>query len=71
MLPIASHYAVRNTAEIATSALPDAPVVPDPSPPESRLRLALAAFLRASTKRRSRLADRIDPCTSAVEPLAG
>lgn len=71
MLPIASDIAVRNTTEIAASALPDAPVVPDPPPREPRLRIAIAAFLRASAQRRTRLADRIDPCTGVAEPLTG
>ena len=68
MLNIASEIAVRNTTEIAASALPDAPLLPTPPP---RLRLAVAAFLRASAQRRTRLANRIDPCTGVVEPLAG
>jgi hypothetical protein len=71
MLPIASDIAVRNTVSVASSALPDAPVVPEPAPPEPRLRAALATFLRASARRRARLADRIDPCTGVVEPVAG
>jgi hypothetical protein len=71
MLPIASDIAVRNTASVASSALPDAPVVPEPAPPEPRLRAAFAAFLRASARRRARLADRIDPCTQVVGPVAG
>jgi hypothetical protein len=71
MLPIASDIAVSNTAPLASSALPDAPVVPDPTPSEPRLRAALATFLRASARRRARLADRIDPCTGVVEPVAG
>jgi len=68
MLPIASELAVRNTAPVALSALPDAPVVPDPAPPESPVRAAFATFLRASARRRARLADRIDPCIPAIEP---
>ena len=71
MLPIASEIAVRNTTQIAASAVPDAPARPDPPPRQPRLRLAVAAFLRASAQRRTRLADRIDPCTGVVEPLAG
>ena len=71
MLPIASDIAVRNTTSIAGSAQPNAPVVPDLSLPEPRLRAALTAFLRASARRRARLADRIDPRTRAVEPVAG
>lgn len=71
MLPIASHIAVGNTTEMAASALPHAPVVPDPPPREPRLRIAAAAFLRASAQRRTRLADRIDPCTGVIEPVAG
>jgi hypothetical protein len=71
MLPIASEIAVRNTTEIAAAALPAAPVLPDPLPCQPRLRSAVAAFLRASAQRRTRLADRIDPRTGVVEPLAG
>ena len=71
MLPIASDIAVRNATSIASSALPNAPIVPEPVPSEPRLRAALATFLRASARRRTRLADRIDPCTGAVEPVAG
>jgi hypothetical protein len=71
MLPIASDIALSNTAPIASSALPDAPVVPDPVPPEPRVRVAFATFLRASARRRARLADRIDPCTQLVEPVTG
>jgi hypothetical protein len=70
-LPIASEIAVRDTTEIAASELPDAPVLPDPPPRQPRLRIAIAAFLRASAQRRTRLADRIDPSTGVVEPLAG
>jgi hypothetical protein len=71
MLPIASDIAVRNTTTTASSALPDAPVVRDPAPSEPRLRVAFATFLRASARRRARLADRIDPCAQVVEPVAG
>lgn len=71
MLPVASDIAIRNTAPLASSALPNAPVVPEPAPSEPRLRAALATFLRASARRRARLADRIDPCTGVVEPVAG
>lgn len=71
MLPIASDIAVRNTIEIAASALPDGPVSPDPPPRQPRLRIAIATLLRASAQRRARLADRIDPCTGVVESLAG
>jgi hypothetical protein len=71
MLSIASDIAIRNTAPLASSALPNAPVVPEPAPSEPRLRAALATFLRASASRRTRLADRIDPCTGVVEPVTG
>lgn len=71
MLPVASEIVVRNTTEIAASALPGAPVLPDPPPRQPRLRIAIAGFLRASAQRRTRLADRIDPCTGVLEPLAG
>jgi len=61
--------AARNTA---TSALPNAPILPDPdpSPQRRRLRIALAAFLRASALRQVRLADRLEPDARVVKPLA-
>jgi hypothetical protein len=74
MLPIASEIAVRNTTEIAASALPHAPVLPDPPPRQPRLRIAIAAFLRASAAAHS--AGRPDrprhsrPVTAAAQPGA-
>jgi hypothetical protein len=68
MLPIASDIAIRNTADVATSALPAAPVRRMPPQRQSATRIGLATFLRASAQRRARLADRIDPCTHA-EPV--
>jgi hypothetical protein len=62
MFPIAADIAVNAMRDHAGSALPNAPVVPDPAPRESRPRLPFAAFLRASTRRRARLANRLDPC---------
>jgi hypothetical protein len=61
--------AARNTA---TSAWPNAPVLPDPgpSPQRRRLRIALAAFLQASALRRVRLADRVEPDADPAEALA-
>ncbi|HZE48462.1 MAG TPA: hypothetical protein VE074_02810 [Jatrophihabitantaceae bacterium] len=70
MLPIASDIAVRAVRDHVGSALPNAPVVPDPEPRESRTRIWIAAFLRASAQRRARLADRVDPCTGRAEPVA-
>lgn len=69
MLPIAADIAVSAVQEHVNSALPNAPVVPDPPPRESRIRPVIAAFLRASAQRRARLADRLDPCSGRVEPL--
>lgn len=68
MIPIASDIAIRNTADTATSALPAAPVHRVRPQRESATRIALATFLRASAQRRTRLADRIDPCTH-IEPV--
>jgi hypothetical protein len=61
MLPIASNIAARAVRNLAGSALPDAPALPDPEPRNSRIRAGSAAFLRRSAQRRSRLADRLDP----------
>jgi hypothetical protein len=60
MLPIAAAIIVDDMRERAGSALPNAPVVPDPEPRDLRTRVLLAAFLRASGRRRLRLADRLD-----------
>lgn len=54
---------IRNVTDLATSALPDAPVVPDPAPRDSRLRITVAAVLRAATRRPGRPAERVDPST--------
>jgi hypothetical protein len=69
MLPIATDIAVSAMRDQVNSALPNAPVVPDPEPRESRIRPAIAAFLRSSAQRRARLADRLDPCAGRAEPL--
>ena len=71
MLPIASDIAVTAVQNHVNSALPNAPVVPDDPPRESRTRIWIAAFLRASAERRARLADRVDPCSGRAEPVAG
>jgi hypothetical protein len=71
MLPIAADIANNAMKEHVGSALPDAPVWPDPPPGDSRVRSSLAAFLRASARRRVRLADRLDPCAGRAEPVAG
>jgi hypothetical protein len=68
MLPIAADIAVRLTREQAQSALPDAPVVPDPPSPRRRSRgprparapRMVAGALRRLAARCSSLADRID-----------
>jgi len=67
---IASHLAVSAARNTATSALPNAPVLPDPPPQQRRLRSALAAFLRASARRQVRLADRLEPDAHPAEALA-
>jgi hypothetical protein len=61
MNPIAVGIAVRTISDVAGSARPDAPVVPDPPPRTSRVRMTVVALLRASARRRGRLADRLDP----------
>jgi hypothetical protein len=53
--PIAGNLATRHTRDLATSALPDAPVIPDPRPiPRRPVRRIAALALH-------RLADRLDP----------
>jgi hypothetical protein len=69
MEPIAASIVVAVTQDHVHSALPNAPVLPDPPPRESRIRPAIAAFLRSSAQRRARLADRLDPCSGRAEPL--
>ncbi|MVU76855.1 hypothetical protein GPX89_06290 [Nocardia sp. ET3-3] len=66
MHPIAGHIAVKAVRAQANSALPGAPVLPDP-PHKARLRKHVAAFLRGSAQRRTRLADRLDP--RLAEPI--
>jgi hypothetical protein len=61
--PFAASIARRRTAEIATSALPDAPVRPEPAP----RRRALAPHLRhRSARLLVGLAGRLDPGTNAA-----
>jgi hypothetical protein len=71
MLPIAADIANSAMKDHVGSALPDAPVVPEPPPRNPRVRSSIAAFLRASAGRRARLADRVDPCAGRAEPVAG
>ena len=71
MDPIGAHFAIKAMRDHAHSALPHAPVRPDPPPRDSRVRSSLAAFLRASARRRVRLAERLDPCAGRAEPVAG
>jgi hypothetical protein len=52
--------AVENTRNLARSALPDAPVVPESPPPQPRVRPALGAVLRRFALGGLRLAERID-----------
>jgi hypothetical protein len=54
MEPLGYVLAVRATTDHVLSARPDAPVVPDPEPRPSAVRIATAAVLR-------RLADRVEP----------
>jgi hypothetical protein len=65
MLPIAANIAVRLTREQAESALPDAPVRPDPPPRRrpshpSNSRRLLASALRRLAAATVGLADRMD-----------
>jgi hypothetical protein len=65
MQPIASSMAVRRTREHVQSALPDAPVVPEPSDPPARARSArsqrmLVKVLRRLATTTGGLADRLD-----------
>jgi len=69
MLSIAADIAVNAAHDHVGSALPNAPVVPDPAPRESRIRIQFAGFLRASAQRRARLANRLDPCSGRVGPV--
>ena len=56
--PITAQLAVRQTRDLARSALPDAPVRPEPEPVAARpLRRRTALALR-------RLADRLEPAPS-------
>jgi hypothetical protein len=70
MLPIASDIAARAVRNPAESALPGAPVMPDPEPRGSRIRAGFAAFLRRSAQRRRRLADRLDPACPRTRTYA-
>jgi hypothetical protein len=70
MLPIASHIATLSVRDLSESALPGAPVLPDPEPWEPRIRAGIAAFLRRSAQRRSRLADRLDPACPGGQTYA-
>jgi hypothetical protein len=69
MLPIAFDLTAKAARDADTSALPNAPVLPDPPPRRPRLRVALAAFLRATARRQVRLADWLEPDAHATEPL--
>ena len=52
--------AVEATRNLATSALPDAPVVPDSLPPQRHVRVFLATTLRSFADGGLRLAERLD-----------
>jgi hypothetical protein len=70
MLPIAAQIAVRLTRERAESALPDAPVRPDPPPRRRRSAPATSRRLFATGLRRvaaasGGLADRMDRAVGA------
>jgi hypothetical protein len=61
--------AVENARNLAQSALPNAPQVPDEPTPRhtAPVRTRLSAVLRAAAARELRLANRIDPsCTTAA-----
>jgi hypothetical protein len=62
---IAFDLAAQNVSDLATSALPDAPVVPDPVPHRSRLRITVAARLRPSTRGHNRLDPYVRPLRHA------
>ncbi|MFW6599246.1 hypothetical protein ACQBAU_12580 [Propionibacteriaceae bacterium Y2011] len=56
---------------LSQSALPDAPVVPEPERPHGRrLTTRLATALRALARHELRLANRIDPAYRPGLPLA-
>lgn len=68
---IATMTARQRTADVARSALPDAPTIPEPerptrstSEPAANLRHGVSAALR-------RLADRLDPSPADRTPAAG
>jgi hypothetical protein len=52
--------AVERTRELAQSALPNAPVVPDSRPPRAGVRAVLGRMLRSFAVGGLRLAERID-----------
>ncbi len=68
-----ANTAVENTRELAQSALPDAPVMPD-QPGRIRrtleVRARVSSLLRSTARRELRLADRIDPACGQAAPLA-
>jgi hypothetical protein len=66
---IAGNTAVENARSLSQSALPNAPVQPDPEPRRGLdLRVRLSTFLRTAAAHELRLADRLDP---HCEPTAG
>ena len=65
--PIAGHLAVRLTQQIATSARPDAPVVPDPEPRPSRVR-AVRAGLATELRAVARWVEPAPRSTEACQP---
>jgi hypothetical protein len=66
VLPIPSDVATHAVRNLAESALPGAPVLPDTEPRDSRIRAGFAAVLRRSAQRRNRLAERLDPVCSGT-----
>lgn len=64
MLPIAAEIAVRMTRQQAQSALPNAPVMPDETPPHprttSRSKRLVVVLLRRLASTSGGLADRIE-----------
>jgi hypothetical protein len=64
--PIAGGLATRHTRDLATSARPDAPVMPDPQPAPRRPVRHIAALAL------HRIADRLDPTPRlSVDTVSG
>jgi hypothetical protein len=64
--PLAASIIRRSTAELATSALPDAPVRPQPAEPAPRRRATAPDLRRRSASLLIGLAGRLDPDTQTA-----